>query len=297
MPDLITHMSINYLLGRSFRRHFSLTLFLLGAVLTDVIVAAQITLIDFFHFKDIEYLYSIGVFPHTLFGAVTISIILGIYFVPRVRSIFSLFSGYLLHLLVDLFQFNFGNGNLLFYPFGFRTYTLDCFIYGVDYRLIYVVIPLFLFLYILFKEKERLDLEYSRKAAVVSVSGCLLLFLAALYFSPRVLMSDYYFLKFRFHPEIYDNKVIKIDMGNIRDQKDLIVLFRHHKLTLRKVKMKPEPGYRYKIVGIYRHREGSLEVLRLYKVYPYAKLLISGAGILLFMFFILVKVKIRITRE
>ncbi len=145
MPDLITHISFNYLIYQFVRKYFYLTLFLFGAVAVDILVGLQMFLIDGLKMKQGEEIFTLNAFSHSIFGGFMVALIIGNLFYQRRKAIASIFMGYLLHLLLDFLQTNWGKGNLIFYPFSFQTYTLDLFTYGVDYRYIFVIIPFIIF--------------------------------------------------------------------------------------------------------------------------------------------------------
>lgn len=293
MPDLITHLSVNYILLRFWKKHFILSLVMLGAVLPDLVVAWQIGLVDFIRIRSIEEVYALNAFSHTIAGGVLLSLILGVYFRPRGKAVFSLMTGYLLHLGLDLFQKNWGRGNLLFYPFSFTPISIDLFTYGIEFKILYILPPLAVFLFILFSEKEKIYMGYSRRDILTSLA-CLAVLAGIIAFSfPRVLKSDYFFLNFKHHPGQYDDKMILMNMVPVKARFWPCVDFRKQVLTLRGVRL-PDGSdrLRYRIKGIYRHGEKAVDVTEMIGVRPAVKQLISGAGLLLFLLFLLFRTRI-----
>lgn len=298
MPDLITHMSVNYILLRLVRKSFILVLVMLGAILPDLVVAFQITLIELVRIRSIEEAYALNAFSHTIIGGVMLSLAFGVYFRPRAKAVLSLLAGYLLHLALDLFQKNWGRGNLLFYPFSFTPLSVDLFTYGMEFKILYIIPPLFVFLLFFFAEKEKISIGFRVRDLICSLACLAVLVLTAAFSFSRVMKSDYFYLNFRYHPEQYDGKVILMNLVQVEKGVVPRVYFRKQNLFLRNIiQNQVSTRFRHRIRGIYRHRIKAVEVRELIEVRPYVKPLISGLGLLLFVLFLVFRTRICFIRD
>jgi|GEM_PF-5821788 len=296
MPDLITHISFNYIIYKIVKKRLSLFLILFGAILPDLFSAMAILLSDLFKLYDrIEQIIAYMVPSHSIFIAGLLSVAIGIVIKPSRMSIPSLFSGYLLHLFLDLLQDNYGGGILLFYPFFFRTYSLKLFTYGVGFKYIYTIIPIAIFSLFIFREKGKETILFNPKFTRITLS--LLLLISAvginIIFFNKTVKSNTYFINFRFDPAKYHNTQITINKHRPIKTDPVMIRFRRHLLTLKNVKIKVYKDKWYYIKGIYDHRERSLHVIKMIDRPPYMKAIISGVGLLMFMFFLIFKIKIR----
>ncbi len=133
MPDLVTHVAFTHIVGRLFplkRTGLSLgaclTLLYLGTILPDILTRPLYILLPIpdYWFTPI----------HTPFGMLLITLIIAMLFHSAYRwRIFGLvYSGVLLHFLLDATQIKYYGNNFWFYPFSMKDYHWDL-LWAEDY--------------------------------------------------------------------------------------------------------------------------------------------------------------------
>lgn len=296
MPDLITHTSFNYIIYKLFKNKLVLSLFLLGAILPDIPCALSILFTDFFKiFNSNEYIIAYTTISHSLFVGMVLSILIGNLIKPEKNSILSIFTGYTLHLFLDFLQNNWGYGNLLFYPFSFKLFSLKLFTFGVEYKYIYCIFLLFIFIYIFLKEKkEILYFNFTFKKILLSITLFLVIVVLDINFINKTIKSNCYSIDLRFHPEKYHNKTILMNKIRLINTNPVMTEYRNQKMLLKNVKYIVNKQKAYYIEGIYNHKEKSVKVIKMIEVTPHIKAYISGFGLFLFILYFLLKVKIKL---
>jgi len=147
MPDLITHGSVGLLLGMAVAgrcRAPLLPLFVAGNLLPDVLSRLPGILMGELNnrFPHVPALLLYGWEPfHQPFGAGLASLALALLLPPaqRLRAFALLWSGMLLHLLLDLTQFHEGAGCMLLFPLDTRPFELG---WVSSEACVYVALPL-----------------------------------------------------------------------------------------------------------------------------------------------------------
>ena len=132
MPDLVTHGASGLLLGMAFawrRPAPMLPLFVAGNLLPDVLCRVPAILFGELdsHVLLVPRLLIYGWEPlHQPLGMALAALALALLFEPasRGRVWLQAYLGMLLHLLMDLFQFHEGAGNMLFFPLDDRSYEI-----------------------------------------------------------------------------------------------------------------------------------------------------------------------------
>ncbi|MBN1898778.1 MAG: hypothetical protein JW827_08380 [Spirochaetes bacterium] len=287
MPDIITHMGFNYLVYRAFKKRFNLFLFLLGSFLPDLAVGVKIIIIDIFHFSPVEFVIGYSVLFHTLIISLLFCLSLGILFEKPLFSTVSLYSGVLAHLLLDFLQDNWGKGLLLFFPFYNRPVKLGFFTYGIEFRYIYVLIPLAIFIYLWKKENLQIRPVVNYKRILLSLFFTFCIIFLALSQRQKIFESGVFCIDFRFNPEKYHGNPIVFNNVPIVSEKPLQIYARKMILNLKGVKTKFLKGTKVVLKGTYHHPEKSIYVAKIYlRDYSY-KQMISFFGLILFAGFII----------
>jgi len=116
MPDLITHLSVSYVINKPLRILRNTTLFYVGAVLPDLATRA-------FSIAYHPAEYALG-WLHTPLGIALLCLLLSFFFAEaeRKQAFASLVAGSSLHLFLDLFQKHMQPGYQLLFPFSWRTF-------------------------------------------------------------------------------------------------------------------------------------------------------------------------------
>lgn len=293
MPDLITHLTFSYIICKSLKKKLSISFVLLGGVLPDLFTAIEIILVDILKSKYIEDIQILTMLGHSFFVGLLISLIIGLFFKPEKKYIISLFLGYSFHLLIDLLQNNWSNGIPVFYPFYFKPFSLNLFTYGVEFRYSFSFILLLFLFFMIFNEKETLILNFKIKKIFLSVG--LILFLIILNFSllNKSIESNIGFVDLKYHPKKYHNKIIQMNMIRLTSVNPVMVKFRGHNLLLKKVNIKLSKRRAYDLKGIFDYNNKSVRVSKIIPFIPFFKVYISGIGLIVLMFYFILRVKIR----
>lgn len=293
MPDLITHLTFSYIIYKSLKKKLSISFILLGGVLPDFFNAIEIILVNILKSKNIEDIKILTVVGHSFFAGLIISLIIGLFFKPEKKYIISLFLGYSLHLLIDLLQNNWSNGFPIFYPFYFKPLSFNLFTYGVEFRYSLSFIFLLFLFFMIFNEKETLVLNFKIKKIFLSVG--LILFLIILNFSllNKSIESNLCFVDLKYHPKKYHNKIIQMNMVRLTSVNPAMVKFRGHHLLLKKVNIKLNKRLVYDLKGIFDYKNKSVRVSKIIPFVPFMKVYISGIGLIVLIFYFILRVKIR----
>ncbi len=291
MPDLITHISFNYIVQKFIKKYSFLTLFLFGAIYPDLFVALQYFLIDFLKLRPIEPIIACCVTSHSIFFIFLSALALSIYFPRKIKAFFSLFTGMLLHLLLDFFQRNFGGGNILLFPFNFNQYYKELFIYGVTFKYIYIIVPLLILFYIVKSEKETLIIKFNLKKIIFSAVIFIILGLTVIVNINNIIHGNIFYLDLKYHPDRFDGKQIELCKKKIIKSDPPMVYFRGRNIKLKNVKVKLSNSDKVYVRGIFNNKESSVNVLEIYRFGASYKFYISGIGILIFLIFVAFKVK------
>ncbi len=284
MPDLITHLSFNYIIYKFLKKYFYITIFLFGAIYPDLFVASQLILIDFLKFSPVEKIIAFFVSSHSIFFVFISAIGFALFFRDFLKAFFSFFIGAFLHLFLDFFQYNFGNGNILLFPFSYKTFYYPLFIYGVSFKYYYVLIPFLILIIFTMKEKETLYLIIDLKRVIISVSIFFVLFLIIFYNINNIIKSNIFYLNLRYNPQKYNNKIVELCKVKIINDSPVEVYFRGRVIKLINVGMKLQKGDRIYLKGIYSLNKEEIKVITLYKTLP-LKMYISFIGIIFFIYF------------
>ena len=224
------------------------------------------------------------------------SISIGIFFQPIFKAIATIFLGSLLHLFLDFFQNSWDSGNLIFYPISFKTFSLKLFTFGIDFKYIYVLFFLFIISIIFFQKKENLNIYFSLKKIIISFLSLVVLILIMIGFYKNTLYSDYGFLNLRFHPKEYDKKIIELNIIPLTQRIPPKVYFRHQSLLL--LNFTPAPKFNnYDIQGIYDYSKKTINVLAYHGRNRVPKIIISTLGLLIFLLYMVFKIKYKIIKE
>ena len=112
MPDLITHLTFSLVTKKLLKAKLSLFCILLGGVFPDLFQAIFILFVNILKIENIEIMHILTKPSHSIFAALLLAGIISFYFKPAKLSFISFLTGYLLHIFLDLFQYNWGNGYL-----------------------------------------------------------------------------------------------------------------------------------------------------------------------------------------
>ncbi len=292
MPDLITHISVNYLISKTLKKYIILTLFLFGAIYPDLFVGLQFLLIDILKIRPIEPVIACCVTAHSIFFLLLSAVALSLLFKHKTKAFISLFIGMLLHIFLDFFQRNFGGGNIILFPLNFRQYYYELFIYGVTFKFVYVIIPLIILFYIIKKENDTLIFDLKIKYIIASLLIYLILAATIIINIPNIIRGNIFFLDLKYHPEKFHNKQVEVCKQKIIKSNPPTVFFRGKSIILKGTSLKLKKNEYVYVRGIYNNKNKSIKVLEIYKFKKAYKLYISGIGILLLMLFIIFKVKL-----
>jgi len=131
MPDWITHITFNtYIFLPVRKRQSDFGLFLLGAILPDLTKIFWVQALDFANlkFKIKEFLIWYFEPFHTPFMAIFVSLVFAILISGSIkRNFIIIYSGSIIHFLLDALQKHFSFYQLLFYPFSFKNYNFQLF--------------------------------------------------------------------------------------------------------------------------------------------------------------------------
>lgn len=145
MPDWISHLGAGYVFRKFFAK-YDLRVFLLGLILPDIIIP-PLKILEKLDLLPDELMLVLYTAPfHSPFIQFIFAAFISLFNEKVAMCFFALFSGSMIHLVLDALQFKQGEGVLFFYPLSFRSCTYS--IFNVE-RLYYIpVVLLFLFLLI-----------------------------------------------------------------------------------------------------------------------------------------------------
>ncbi len=283
MPDLITHMSFNYIIYKIYRKRFNLILFLAGAIIPDLPISLKIFLIDFLHYyQNIEYISALTHLLHTLLISLLFSISIGVLFEKVFGSIISLYTGILLHLFLDFLQNSWSNGLLLFFPFYNKPFSLNLFTYGIEFKYFYVILPALILVYLWRKERAHLKFTLNFKRISISIGILILIILISWLNIEKVINSGVLCLDFRFNSQKYDNRIIVLNRTPVVSVEPIKIYYRGKKLTLENVKIPLKKHDKVILKGIYKHNQSRINVIEIHRV-NFIKQIISFTGLLFFL--------------
>jgi hypothetical protein len=220
MPDWITHLGGGYLLYRPISRK-DIRLFLLGAILPDFFSRGTSILEDVFHLVWPRY-YQLEAF-HTPLMLFLVAVFVALFNTNFLRCLGLVFSGSLLHLVLDMNDTKLaGFGQLLLYPFSYKTYQLNLVNYqGWGYYL--VVICLFILL-ISHVPELRINSSTFRLQRI----GWAIPMLALILILPYATWQQFWrhnvgYIVFRHYPDRFENQEVAIIFSRVISDKPLVV--------------------------------------------------------------------------
>ncbi len=220
MPDWITHLGGGYLLYRPISRK-DIRLFLLGAILPDFFSRGTSILEDVFHLGWISN-YPLEAF-HTPFMLLLVAVFVALLNTNFIRCLALVFGGSLLHLVFDMNDTKLdGFGQLLLYPFSYKTYQLNLVNYqGWGYYL--VVIGLFILLI-----SHVPELRVNPSTFRLQRIGWAIPLLALILIMPYATWQQFWrhnvgYIVFRHYPERFENKEVVVHFSRVISDKPLIV--------------------------------------------------------------------------
>ena len=156
MPDWLTHiliaLIISGLLGVKKK-----SLVVLGALLPDLIVKSS--LLGFFVHLPNTFNYMIGAFHTPIMSFLLSMAIAPLFKFDYLKTLLLINIGLVSHISADLLMRHFDGGQMLFYPFSFKPYTLNV-LWAEKYYL--VLVPA-LVLYLLIKYYRHLQIPQRKK--------------------------------------------------------------------------------------------------------------------------------------
>lgn len=278
MPDWITHLGGSYLLYRPISRK-DIRLFLLGAILPDFFSRVVSILEDVLHLGWPRH-YQLEVF-HTPLMLLLVAVVVALFNTNFLRCLGLVFGGGLLHLLLDMNDTKLaGFGQLLLYPFSYKTYQLNLVEYqGWGYHL--VVIGLFILLISHIPETRS-----NPSAFRLQRIGWAVPILALILILPYATWQQFWqhnvgYIVFRHYPERFENKEVAIHFSRVISSKPLIVEEYERRFELVTDRQFQADDW-ISVRGIYR--KGKIYPQRIKLESGTEKLWISLVGLLLFPF-------------
>ncbi len=203
MPDWIVHLGVALLFAVIFRIK-NWKLLLTGALLPDL---SRILLIlsNFLGFEEIKSFLILDPI-HTPFVSLLLSLSIALLFNQVFKNLFFIYLGVIIHFALDVLQFAGAFGNMFFYPFYFKEFSLNLFYAG---RIIFPVIGLVILLISLYYLKEKNHLKINEKfyfSAIPVILAIVLVFST----QDELLNANIHSVNFLSYPENYENREIDI---------------------------------------------------------------------------------------
>lgn len=212
MPDWITHLGIAYFVARILKIK-DIRLFLLGAILPDI-SRIDWLLIDVLKFNPISAYTYFEPF-HTPFVMVFVSTLIALFNEKPIKCFYLIFSGAIIHFILDAAQTNVGYGEMLFYPFSFYQLSFNLFwpegIAGIALTLLSGVI----LLAALTKKHDTAGFALKDKNSKMALPLVMLIIILPFATQNMLMQSNSHYLDFFLHPERYEGKEVAFSYSQI----------------------------------------------------------------------------------
>jgi hypothetical protein len=278
MPDWITHLGSGYLLYRPISLK-DMRLLLLGAILPDIISRMSCILADIFNIVLPRY-YQLEAF-HTPFMLIMLALFISLFNTRFWRCFGLVTAGGVLHILLDMCDTKLtGFGQLLLYPFNYKTFQFELVKYqGNDYHLI--VLLLFILLLISAREIRQNTAHFKLQRMGFAVP--LLIIMLAI---PHITWQQFWqnnvgYMVFRHAPERFENKEVAVHFSRVISTTPLIV--KEDELQVELVTdQKLKVGEWVSIKGVYK--QGKIYASKIIHEPGMEKFWLSLVGLILFPF-------------
>jgi hypothetical protein len=291
MPDWITHLGSSYLLYRPVSRR-DMRLLLLGAILPDVCSRTSSVLEDVFHLEWPKF-YQLEAL-HTPFILLLMAVLVSLFNINFFRCFGLVFGGSLLHLILDMSQTKLpGFGQLLLYPFSYRTYQLNLVNYqGKGYYLAVIFFLVLLIFHLREPRSNPSDFRLQRIGWAVPLLGLILLM-------PYITWQQFWqhnvgYTVFRYHPERFEGKQVMLHFSRVVSTEPLIIEEGERRFEL-VTEQRFRPDDWVSVIGIYK--QGKIYPRLIKPELGRIKIWISLVGMLLFPFLWFDPHRFRITRK
>jgi hypothetical protein len=278
MPDWIAHLGGGYLLYRPISRK-DMRLVLLGAILLDIISRISSVLVDIFDVPLPRY-YQLEAF-HTPFMLVLMALFISLFNTKFWRCFGLILAGGILHILLDMGDTKLnGFGQLLLYPFSYKTYQLNWVkYYGGGY---YIVVVILLVILISGLRKPPLNSAFFRRQRIGFAIPLLIFILAMPYLTwQQFWRNNVGYIVFHDYPERFEGQEVAIHFSEVVSAEPLIIKedkLRFEVLTDQKFQV----GDWISVRGIYSR--GKIHPLKIKLESGIKKFWISLIGLILFPF-------------